>query len=416
MDSTAEIPAPVRRAALIFIFFAVLLDVLAFGVTIPVLPRLVEQLSGGDTAQASRILGLFGTVWAAMQFVFSPILGALSDRYGRRPVILLSCLGLGLDFVLMALAPTLAWLFVGRLVSGMCAASFTTAGAYIADVTPPEKRAAGFGMLGAAFGLGFVLGPAMGGVLGGFDLRLPFWVAAALALLNFGYGLFVLPESLPRRHRAALSWKKANPLGSLRLLRSHPDLLGLASVYLLFHLAHHALPSVFVLYAGYRYGWDATTVGLALAVSGVCSVIVQGALIGPVVRRLGERRTLLMGLGFGMLGFLAFGSAPTGALFWLAVPLVSLMGFFGPAAQGLMTQRVGPSDQGRLQGVSTGLMGLTGLVGPALFTLLFAHFIEPGIAHPLPGAPFWLASALIGTGLVLALVVTRPVRRPLQAA
>lgn len=414
MDATAP-TKPVRRAALIFIFIAVLLDVLAFGVTLPVLPQLVEDLSGGNTAHASRVLGLFGTAWALMQFVFSPILGALSDRYGRRPVILVSCLGLGLDFVLMALAPSLTWLFIGRVISGMFSASFTTAGAYIADVTTPEKRAAGFGMLGAAFGLGFVLGPAMGGVFGGIDPRLPFWIAAALALANFAYGLFVLPESLARKHRAPFSWRKANPMGALQLLRAHPGLAGLASVYLLFHLAHHALPSVFVLYAGYRYGWSATTVGLTLAMVGVCGVIVQGGLIGPVVKRLGERRTLLLGLGFGALGFTAAGAASSGLQLWLAIPLLSLMGFFGPAAQGLMTRRVGPSEQGRLQGVSTGLAGLTGLVGPALFTLTFAHFIEPGMT-PHPGAPFWLAAGLLGLGLLLALQVTRSPPRPLETA
>jgi DHA1 family tetracycline resistance protein-like MFS transporter len=405
MESTSAKPA--RTAALIFIFFTVLIDVLSFGVTIPVLPKLVEDLSGGDTMHAAQVLGIFGTAWALMQFVMSPILGSLSDRYGRRPIILLSCLGLGVDFVLMALAPTLAWLFVGRIVSGMFAASFTTAGAYIADVTAPDKRAAGFGMLGAAFGLGFVLGPAMGGVLGGVDPRLPFWVAAGLALLNFCYGLFVLPESLRPEHRSAFSWRKANPLGALKLLRSHRELTGLASVYFLFHMAHHALPSVFVIYASYRYGWSPTTVGLTLAGSGICSVIVQGGLIRPVVRRLGERRTLLMGLAFGTLGFALFGAAATGWGFWAAVPLMSLMGFFGPAAQALMTRRVGPGDQGRLQGVTTGLMGLTGLFGPALFTFTFAYFIAPTVTHPEPGAPFWVAAALLGAGLLLACQVTR---------
>jgi DHA1 family tetracycline resistance protein-like MFS transporter len=397
-----------RRAAVIFIFITVVLDVLALGVIIPVLPRLIELFLGGNTARAAEIYGVFGTTWALMQFVCSPIIGALSDRFGRRPVILLANFGLGLDYVLMALAPSLWWLFLGRVISGITGASFSTAGAYIADVTPLEKRAAGFGMIGAAWGLGFVLGPAMGGILGAIDVRLPFWVAAGLTLLNAMYGVFVLPESLPVEKRQPFSWKRANPLGSLKLLRSHRELVGLASVNALFYTAHHVLPSVFVLYAGYRYGWGERAVGLTLAGFGVCGIIIQGWLVKAVVARFRERKTLLAGLAFGTAGLLVFGFARTGEMFLLGIPIAALMGFYSPPAQGLMTRRVSTSEQGQLQGANTSIMGLTGLLGPGLFTFTFATFIGGRADWHLPGAPFLLASFLLMAAIVLAWRVTRP--------
>ncbi|MBI3839929.1 MAG: TCR/Tet family MFS transporter [Planctomycetia bacterium] len=401
-------PATPRRAALVFIFVTVVLDVLALGIIIPVLPKLVVDFLEGDTARAAGIYGLFGTVWALMQFFFSPVIGGLSDRYGRRPVVLLSNFGLGLDYILMALAPTVGWLFVGRVISGITGASFTTAGAYIADVTPPEKRAAGFGMLSAAFGLGFVLGPAVGGVLGGINPRLPFWGAAGFTLVNATYGLFVLPESLPRERRTNFSWKRANPVGALKLLRSHPELLGLAAVTSLFYLAHEVLPSTFVLYANYRYGWGERTVGLTLAGAGVCAMVVQGGFVQPVVTRFGERKAVLAGLMFGVAGFAIYGLATTGAVFLVGVPVMALWGFFGPAAQGMMTGHVSPFEQGQLQGALNGLRGISGLIGPSLFTLTFAAFIGSQRDWQLPGAPFLLASLLLAVALLLAWRITRP--------
>ena len=261
-----------RKAAALFILFTVLLDMLSFGIVIPVLPKLVEEFMAGDTARAAEIFGYMGTAWAMMQFIGSPIQGALSDRFGRRPVVLLSNVGLGLDYILMALAPNLAWLFAGRVIAGIASSSFS----YIADVTPPEQRAAAFGKIGMVFGLGFILGPALGGWLGAIDPRLPFWGAAGLSLLNACYGFFVLPESLPREKRAAFAWKRANPVGSLVLLRSHHELFGLAAVAFLGYLAHAVLPSVAVLYMGYRYGWDTASVGLMLAGVGVAAMIVPG--------------------------------------------------------------------------------------------------------------------------------------------
>jgi DHA1 family tetracycline resistance protein-like MFS transporter len=398
----------VRRAAVAFIFVTVVLDVLAFGVIIPVLPKLVEDFVGGNTARAAQIYGLFGTVWALMQFVCSPIIGALSDRFGRRPVILLSNFGLGLDYIVMALAPTVGWLFVGRVVSGITGASFTTASAYIADVTPPEKRAASFGMLGAAFGLGFVLGPAVGGVLGGIDPRLPFWGASVLTLLNATYGVFILPESLPTEKRKPFAWTRANPVGSLRLLRSHPELLGLAGVNFIYYLAHQVLPSVFVLYASYRYGWQERGIGLVLAIVGGLNIVVQGGLVKPIVGWLGDRGALLAGLLCGAAGFAMWGAAPTGGIFLAAMPVFALMGLYGPAAQGLMTRRVGPSEQGELQGANSSVMGITGMIGPGLFSMTFASFISTRASWHLPGAPFLLAAALLLGGTGLAWRVTRP--------
>jgi DHA1 family tetracycline resistance protein-like MFS transporter len=404
--------SPARGGAVIFIFVTILLDTLALGVIIPILPKLVESFVDNDTASAAKIFGLFGTAWALMQFFFSPILGGLSDRFGRRPVVLLSNFGLALDYVLMALAPSLAWLFVGRVISGITSASISTSFAYIADVTPPEKRAAVFGKVGAAFGAGFILGPAVGGLLGGMDPRLPFWVAAGLSFANTLYGFLILPESLPPDRRSPFRWKSANPLGSLHLLRSDRVLAGLSVTNFFGQVAHVVLPSTFVLYATYRYGWDAATVGLTLALVGICAMVVQGLGIGPIVGRLGERRALLLGLGCGAVGFLIFGLAPTGPLFWLGIPVMAFWGVAGAATQSLMTRLVAPDQQGQLQGATNSVQSVSQLVGPFLFTLTFAYFIGAQAPAQLPGAPFLLASAL----LLLALLVaarTLPMRAPL---
>jgi DHA1 family tetracycline resistance protein-like MFS transporter len=394
------------RAALAFIFVTVALDMLALGLIIPVLPSLIGSFLGGDAADTSRMLGLFGTAWAAMQFFAMSIAGALSDRFGRRPVVLLSNLGNGLDYLLMALAPSLWLLFLGRLISGVTSASISTAYAYIADVLPPERRAKGFGLLGVAFGLGFVLGPAVGGLLGSMDPRLPFWVAGGLALLNFAYGWFVLPESLPPDRRAPFRWRRANPVGSLALLRQHPGLLGLAGVHFVSQLAHVVLPSITVLYATYRYGWSEASMGLALAAVGVCSAVVQGGMVGPVVKRLGERRAMALGMFCGALGFAGYGLAPSGFWFMAALPFVALWGVGGPALQSLMSRRVPADAQGRLQGAASSVQGLAQLLGPTLFAGSFALSIDRGWG--LPGAPFLLSGALLLGGLALGWRVTRP--------
>ncbi len=391
-----------RRAALVFIFITVVLDILALGMIIPVLPRLVAGFLGNDIARAAQIYGLFGSVWALMQFLCSPVLGALSDRFGRRPVILLSNFGLGFDYILMALAPTLGWLFVGRVISGITAASIPTAYAYITDVTPPEKRAQAFGMMGAAFGLGFVVGPALGGFLGSVNLHLPFWVAAGLSLANACYGLFVLPESLPEDRRSKFRWRKANPVGSLKLLRSHPELFGMAMVIFLCSLAHEVLPSVAVLYADYRYHWNERDIGLMLAGVGVGAALVQGLLVQSSIRHFGERRTLLTGLCFGVAGFAIYGLAATGGWFLVGVPVMSLWGLSGAATHSLMTRHVKPSEQGQLQGANSSLRGIAGLFGPGMYTMTFASFIGDRAGWHLPGAPFLLSSILLVVAFFVA--------------
>jgi MFS transporter, DHA1 family, tetracycline resistance protein len=394
-----------RRAAFIFVFITVLLDMLALGIVIPVLPKLVVDFLSGDTARAAKIYGIFGTAWALMQFAFSPLHGALSDRFGRRPLILLSNFGLALDYVLMALAPNLWWLFVGRVLSGITAASVSTAYAYIADVTPPEQRAARFGMLGVAFGAGFVLGPALGGLAGTVDPRLPFWIAAGLSLANTLYGLLVLPESLPRELRARFEWRRANPFGSFVLLRSHPQLLGLATVEFLGHLAHASLPNIGVLYMMYRYGWDERTVGFTMAGVGICAMVVQGALIGPTVARFGARTALIAGLFFGVAGFAMFGLAGSGIVFWAGIPLLALWGLANPAALGLMSDRVGPTEQGQLQGANASIMGIANLLGPGLFAQTLAYTIGSE-SWRLPGGAFLLAALILALAMIVAWWVT----------
>jgi MFS transporter, DHA1 family, tetracycline resistance protein len=393
-----------RRAALGFIFVTVLLDMLAFGIIAPVLPRLISDFLHGDLARASKYMGLFVTAWALMQFFFSPILGVLSDRYGRRPVILLSNFGLGLDYIVMALSPTIGWLFLGRVLSGITSSSIPTANAYISDVTPPEKRARAFGIFGAAFGIGFVLGPAIGGWLGAINPRLPFWVAGAFSLLNALYGLLVLPESLPvNRRQAQLKWKNANPVGALTLLRSHRELFGLAVVNFLGYLAHEVYVTVFVLYAIFRYSWNEKTIGVALAVVGIASMFTSAVLVGPFVKQFGERRSLFAGLLFGALGFALFGWAPVGWVFLASIPINCLWSLAGPPSQSLMTQRVSPSEQGQLQGALGSLRGIAMVIGPGMFSGMFAIFIAPG--NSLPGAPWYLAAFLLLVSLVVAWVV-----------
>ena len=396
-----------RRAALAFVFVTVLLDILAFGMIIPVLPHLLASFLEGNLARTAIVHGLFASSFMVMQFVFSPVQGALSDRFGRRPVILLSNLGLGLDFLLMAVAQTLPLLFIGRVLSGITSASFSTANAYIADVTAPADRAAAYGKLGMAFGIGFVLAPAVGGLIGDANPRLPFWIAAGLSLANFCYGYFVLPESLPPDRRSPFSWRRANPVASLSFLSHHPEVFALAGVVFLMQLAHIVYPSVFVLYSDYRFDWGAKTVGFTLAGVGVLSIIVQGGLIKRFIKAFGERRTLLLGLAFGTTGFVLYGLAPSGAWFWAAMPVAALWGIATPAAQALMTRQVSPTEQGRLQGSIVSLSSVAGILGPTIFTRAFSDAASRGPHNPWVGVTFWLAAAMLAAGLLLAWRATR---------
>ncbi len=383
-------------------------DFLAFGIIAPVLPDLIRQFEGGDFGRASSITGYFGFAWATMQFIFSPLLGAWSDRFGRRPVILISCFGLSIDYIFMALAPSLRWLFVGRLISGITTSNVATAFAYVTDVTKPEERAKPFGLISAAFGLGFVIGPAVGGWLGNRNLRFPFWAAAALSLGNALYGYFVLPESLPPERRAKSAWHMAHPFGSFELLRSDRELAGLSVVVTLYYLAHNSLPSMWALYTEYRYAWSRRDVGNSLALVGICAAIVSGALVGPYVKRFGERRSVLSGLFFGTVGFAGFAFATRGWMLLAVIPFIALWGIAAPAVQSLMARHVDPSSQGKLQGAINSLRAVTGMAGPVLFTQVFTLAISPRSSFHFPGAPYHLATALLGASLLLAVYVTRP--------
>lgn len=404
-----QAPADRRKAAFGFIFACSLMNSVSFGIMIPVLPNLIKHFTGGDTAQASEINVIFASTWGVMQLLCGPVLGMLSDRIGRRPVLLISFLGLAVDFLFMAFAPSLAWLFIGRIINGITAASFSTANAYVADVTPPQDRAKTFGLMGAAFSFGFLVGPVLGGflagpamtkVLGDFALRLPFLVAAALTAVNLVYGYFILPESLPPERRIkAFNWRKANPLGSLVFLRGHGDLMGLASTGFLFQLAHSVLPSIFVLYAGYRYHWGTDLVGLTLLLTGVLGLIVQTLLVGPVVKRIGERGALLLGTFGGAAGFLCYSLAPTGLAYIAAAPVFALSNFLNPGLQGLMTRRVGPQEQGQLQGANQSLQGIASILGPIIYGETFAWAIRHASA---PGLPIMIASALLFAAFLLA--------------
>ena len=401
-------PPGASSAAFVFILVMVAFDMLAFGIIAPVLPDLIRSFEGGDFARASSIGGYFGLAWATMQFVFSPLLGAWSDRFGRRPVMLISCFGLAIDYVIMALAPSLRWLFVGRIISGITTSNIATAFAYVTDVTPPEKRAKQFGLISAAFGLGFIIGPAVGGYLGNVNLRFPFWGAAVLSLGNALYGYFVLPESLPIERRAKSAWHMANPLGSLALLRSHAELAGLSVVATLYYLAHNSLPSMWAYYTEYRYHWDHSDVGNSLAVVGVCAAVVSGVLVGPFVKRFGERRSLLSGLFFGTIGFAGFAMATRGWILLAVIPFIALWGIAAPAMQSLMSRHVEVTSQGKLQGAINSIRAVTGMAGPVLFSQIFSVAILPRYGLNLPGAPYYLAALLLGASLLLAVYVTRP--------
>jgi len=396
------------RAGFVFIFITVLLDMLVFGLISPVLPKLVEEMLGGDLAYSAKMFGLMGMLWALMQFVFSPVLGVLSDRFGRRPIIILSNFGLALSYVLTAFAPSIALLLVARIISGITSASFGTANAYIADVTPPEERAAKYGILGIAFGVGFIAGPALGGIFGHEDPRLPFWIAAALSAINGVYGLFILPESLDTSKRMPLSWRKANPAGSLSLLLSHKELAGLSTSYALSTVGYYVLPSVFVLYAGHRYGWGAREVGLTLSLVGIATVIAQAGLVKPIVRLLGERKTLIYGLACGGIGFSLYGWAPAGVFFLIGIPVMALWGVSGPSEQALMTSRVSESQQGQLQGALAAIGGIGGMIGPLVFTNIFAWSITTDRTFDMPGAAFYAAAAMQLLALVIVVMSTRP--------
>jgi MFS transporter, DHA1 family, tetracycline resistance protein len=406
-----------RNAGTAFVLVTVLLDTLGLGLVIPVAPRLVASFLHDDLGAASHYFGILVSLYAGMQFVFAPVLGGLSDRFGRRPVILLSLFGAAMSYLLSGLAPALWWLFVGRVVSGITAASFSAAGAYVADVTPPEKRAASFGMIGAVFGLGFILGPALGGALGDLGLRLPYFVAAGLNFLNMLYGIFVLPESLPRESRRAFSFARANPLGSLRALAKHPIVLGLTGTMACAYLATWTMQSVWALHTQARFGWKLRDVGLSLMVVGFATAIVQGVLVRRVVPKIGERRALFFGLVMAVVGTAALGLADRGWQLLAFIPLLALAGLSGPAVGAITSHAVGPSEQGELQGALNSLNGIAAIFGPIVGTTLFARFATEGARPHVPGAAFFAAAGfnLVGLGLAVRLFAKED-RRVAEAA
>lgn len=403
------------RAGVPFILGVVVLDMLAIGLIVPVMVPLVKRFFDGDSAAAAHAFGLVLTLWAILQFIMSPILGALSDQYGRRPIILISCTGLGLSFFATALAPTFALFLASRMISGATAGNISAANAYIADVTAPQDRAKAYGMLGAAFGVGFSLGPALGGLLGSIDIHLPFYVAGTLALINAAYGWFILPESLKAENRTKFSWRKANPIGALMVFRGQTMLYALLPVYALFCLAQNVFPSSFVLYAQHRYNFDTQTIGLTMAASAVLGILAQALFVQRAVKAFGERRALLIGLAAGATGFAAYGLAPTALWFWASMPIMMVWALFMPSIQSLMTQRVSANAQGRLQGGLGSLMSIAGVIAPNLFTSLFAWGIGGQVSGvALPGAPFLAAAGFLLLAMIIA--ATAMGRQPAPAA
>ncbi len=390
-----------RKAAVIFILVTVTLDILAMGLIIPVLPDLILRFLGRNMTSAANWTTAFTLVFALMQFFCSPILGVLSDKVGRRPIILLSNLGLGLDYIVMALAPTIGWLFLGRIISGITTSSIPTAMAYIADVTPREKRAAAFGMIGIGFGIGFAFGPALGGFLSHFDPRLAFWVAGGLSLTNWIWGFFFVPESLAPEKRKAFELRRANPIGSLRILRSHPEIWQVNIIQLLAYTAHNVF-SVWVLYSIYRYNWSQLTNGFSLMVVGIVTAIISGVLTGRMVKRFGEKKTLYTGQYFGACGMVVAGLAKTGAWLFGSIPIISLWNISMPAAQSIMTRRVTEQEQGELQGAIQSMRSITFIIGPVIFLQTFRWFIDPKHGTPIPGAPFFLAGLLLAAAATMS--------------
>ena len=392
-----------RKAALGFIFVTLLIDVIGFGIIIPVIPKLISQLINGDLSSASRYGGWLMFSFSVMQFLFSPVLGNLSDQYGRRPVLLISLFGFALDYLFVAFAPSLAWLFVGRIVAGITGASMTTASAYIADISTPDKRAQNFGMIGAAFGLGFIIGPVIGGVLGQYGPKVPFLAAAGLTLVNWLYGYFILPESLSPENRRKFSWKRANPIGSLLLLKRYPVITGLVSCMVFIYIGAHATQSTWSYYTMEKFKWNEAWVGYSLGAIGLLVAIVQGVLIRYINPRLGAKRSVYYGLALYTIGFILFALATKGWMMFAFLVPYCLGGIVGPALQSIISGQVPGNEQGELQGALTSLISITSIIGPPLMSNLFAYFTADAAPVYFPGAPFLMGAVLTLVSLLLAL-------------
>jgi len=385
-----------KNPALGFIFATLLIDIIGLGIIIPVLPSLIQELTGGTLSDASRYGGWMLFAYSFMQFICAPIIGGLSDRYGRRPVLLASLFGFGVDYIFLAFAPTLAWLFLGRIIAGMMGASFTTASAYIADISTPEKRAQNFGIIGAAFGLGFIIGPMAGGLLE------PLGSSAALSLLNWLYGFFILPESLKPENRRKFEWSRANPISSLLNLKRYPVILGLVTSLILVYISAHAVQSNWAYYTMEKLKWTPTMVGISLAIVGLVFAVVQGGLIRIIIPRLGQQRSVYVGLGMSAMGYVLFALATKTWMMFAFTVVYCLGGIAGPALQGIISTQVPANEQGELQGALTSLMSITSIVGPPLMTNTFAYFTDSSAPYYLPGAPMLLGAVLTITSSLLA--------------
>lgn len=391
-----------RKPALGFIFFTLLIDVTGFGIIIPVMPELITELTGGTLSDAAKYSGWMGFAYAIMQLLFAPVLGNLSDRYGRRPILLFSLFGFGIDYLFLAFAPSLFWLFIGRIIAGITGASFSTATAYIADISSPEKRAQNFGLVGAAFGLGFIVGPVIGGLLGGLGPRVPFFVAAGLTLINWLYGYFILPESLPEDRRRPFEWARANPIGSLLHLKKYPAIAGLVIALILVYIGGHAVQSTWSFYGMEKFNWHVKEVGISLGVVGVMIALVQGVLIRKTIPKLGQEKSVYVGLLFYSVGMVLFGLATQGWMMYAFSAVYCMGGIAGPALQGIISNQVPGNEQGELQGGLTSLMSATAIIGPPIMTNLFSTFTGKDAPFQLPGAPFYAGAILIFVSAVFA--------------
>lgn len=391
-----------KQAALGFIFITLLIDFVGFGIIIPGLPKLIQTLTNSTMSQTAQYGGLLVFAYASMQFLFSPVLGNLSDKYGRRPVLLFSLFGFGIDYLLLAFAPSIAWLFVGRLIAGITGASITTASAYIADISTPENRAKNFGMVGAAFGLGFIIGPSIGGFLSHYSLKAPFFVAAGLSLLNWLYGYFILPESLSKENRREFNWKRANPIGSFNLLNKYSVIAGLVVSITLIYIAAHAVQTTWTYYTKEKFLWNEGTIGISLTVIGICIAVVQGLIVRVLIPKLGQEKSVYVGLALYTIGFVLFAFASTTWMMFAFSAVYCLGGIAGPSIQGLISSHVPANEQGELQGALTSLMSATSIIGPLIMTNVFAFFIGKSSPIYFPGAPFLLGAALTLISTILA--------------